>query len=126
LHLDGEVTLRRLGEALDAWTELLREVTTDVAGATGRDARFVVTEAQAVERSATRPKHFSDAALLKVRDLGRLTSPETPVVKVGNGTAPIALSSRLLANVEAVLAPEVKSIGTIEGKLEGLIIHGSV
>jgi hypothetical protein len=159
LHLDGEVTLRRLGEALDAWTELLREVASDVAGSTGRDAvRFIVTEAKAgsfdlaarpqpakrsvpvavmpriaktitaglrtLERHATRPKHFSDVALLRVRDLGRMTSPETPVVKIGNGAAPIPLSSRLIANVEAVLAPEVKSIGTIEGKLEGLIIHG--
>jgi hypothetical protein len=27
-------------------------------------------------------------------------------------------------HVEAVLAPEVESIGTVEGNLEGLIIHG--
>ncbi|HUK32382.1 MAG TPA: hypothetical protein VLV86_00640, partial [Vicinamibacterales bacterium] len=153
------MTLRRLQEALDAWTELLREVANDVAGASGRDAvRFVITEAKAgsidlaarpqparrtvpvavmpriaktitnglkaLERHATRPKHFTDAALLRVRDLGRMTSPETPVVKIGNGAAPIALTSRLVANVEAVLAPEVKSIGTIEGKLQGLITHG--
>lgn len=160
LHLDGQVTLRRLGEALGAWTDLLREVATDVAGATGRDAvRFIVTEATAgsfdlaarpqpakrdvpaavmpriaktitaglrmLERSATRPKHFNETALLKVRDLGRLTSPETPMIEVGgNGAKPIPLSARLIANVEAVLAPEVKSIGTVEGKLEGLIIHG--
>lgn len=160
LQLDGQVTLKRLGEALDAWTDLLREVASDVAGATGRDAvRFVVTEAhggsfslaarpqaaqkhipvavmpriaktittglRTLERSATRPKHFNDTALLKVRDLGKLTSPETPAVKIGNGTGPgIPLSSRLLANVEAVLAPELESIGTVEGRLEGLIIHG--
>jgi hypothetical protein len=159
LHLDGTVTLRGLGEALDAWTELLREVATDIAGTTGRDAiRFVVTEANAgsfdlsarpqsakrnvpaavmpriaktitsglrmLERSATRPKHFSDTALLKVRDLGKLTTPETPIIKIGNGANSIPLSSRLLANVEAVLAPELTSIGTVEGKLEGLIIHG--
>jgi len=159
LHLDGQVTLRRLGEALDAWTDLLREVASSVAGASGRDAvRFIVTEAkagsfdltarpqpvkrtvpaavmpriaktltsglQSLERRATRPKHFSDAALLKVRDLGKMTSPETPVVKIGNGAAPIPLSSRLIANVESVLAPELESIGTVEGRLQGLIIHG--
>jgi len=159
LHLDGQVTLRRLGDALDAWTDLLREVASDITGSTGRDAvRFIVTQAKAgsfdvavrpqpakrsvspalmpriaktitsglrtLERRPSRPKHFSDTALLKVLDLGKLTSPETPVVKVGNGAAPIPLSSRLIANVEAVLAPEVKSIGTVEGKLEGLIIHG--
>jgi hypothetical protein len=159
LHLDGQVTLRRLSEALDAWIDLLREVATNVAGTTGRDAvRFVITEAKAasldlaarpqpgkrdvsaammpriakslstglrtLERTATRPKHFSDTALLKVRDLGRLKGPETPGISVGNGAKPIELSARLLANVDAVLAPEVKSIGTVEGKLEGLIIHG--
>jgi hypothetical protein len=159
LRLDGQVTLRRLGEALDAWTDLLREVATDLAGATGRDAvRFIVTEAQAgsfdlvarpqaarvgvpptimpriaktlttglhtLERSATRPKHFNDTALLSLRDLGNLTSAETPIIKVGNGTAPVPLSARMLANVEAVLAPEFTSFGTVEGNLEGLIIHG--
>jgi hypothetical protein len=159
LHLDGQVTLRRLTEALDVWSDLVREVAADVVGATGRDTvRFVVTQAKAgsfdlavrpqpakrtvpvaampkiaktltaglrsLERRATRPKHFNDTALLKVRDLGKLVSPETPVVRIGNGTNSIPLSSRLIANVEAVLAPEVKSIGTVEGKLEGLIIHG--
>ena len=47
LELEGQVTLQRLGEALDAWTNLLQEVGRDVAGATGRDAvRFVITEAK--------------------------------------------------------------------------------
>lgn len=74
---------------------------------------------------ATRPKHFSDTALMKLRELARLTSPETPAVKVSNGTgSAITLSSRLVENVEAVLAPELESIGTVEGLLEGLITHG--
>ena len=30
----------------------------------------------------------------------------------------------MLAHVESVLSPEVRTIGTIEGELEGLIIHG--
>lgn len=160
LHLDGQVTLRRLGEALDTWSDLLREVAAAVAGTRGRDAvRFVVTEAKAgsfdlsarpqpakrdvsvavmpriaktiasglrsLEKRAVRPKHFTDAALLKVRDLGKLASAETPMIRIGNGTTPsIPLSSKLIAHVEAVLAPEVKSIGTVEGTLEGLIIHG--
>lgn len=160
LELEGQVTLQRLGEALDAWTDLLQEVGRDVAGASSRDAvRFVITEAKggsltlgvrpqpgrksvpvavmpriaktltsgirSLETRATRPKHFSDIALVKLRDLARLTSPETPSVKVGNGTgAGITLSSRLVAHVEAVLAPELESIGTVEGHLEGLITHG--
>src|SRR5262249_40589664 len=152
-------TLRRLGEALEAWTDFLREVASDVAGVRGRDAvHFVVTEAKAgsfdlsarpqpskrdvphallprisktitaglqtLERGAKRPKHFSDTALLRIQDLGKLRTPETPTVRVGNGTKTVSLSSRLIANVEAVLAPEIKSIGTVEGQLEGLITHG--
>ena len=160
LQLEGQVTLQRLGEALDAWTDFLREVGRDVAGATGRDAiRFLITEAKggsltldvrpqaakksvpavvmpriartvtagirSLERSAKRPKHFSDTALIKLRDLALLADPETPTVRIGNGTgAGISLSSRLVAHVEAVLGPLVESIGTVEGKLEGLIIHG--
>ena len=160
LQLEGQVTLQRLGEALDAWTDLLQEVSRDVAGSASRDAvRFVITEAKggsltlgvrpqaakkgipasvmpriaktvtsgirALQERPSRPKHFSDTALIKLRDLARLTSPETPSVKVSNGTGSgITLSSRLVENVEAVLAPELESIGTVEGRLEGLIIHG--
>ena len=160
-QLEGQVTLQRLGHAVDAWTDFLREVGRDVAGAVGRDAvRYVVTEAKGgsftlavrpqvakrtvpaavipriaktvtsgirtLERGARRPKHFSDIALLKLRDLALLASPETPKVKIGNGAGvSVALSSRLVAHVEAVLAPELTSIGTVEGKLEGLITHGN-
>ena len=67
----------------------------------------------------------ADTALIKLRDLARLTSPETPSVKVSNGEgAAIRLSTRLVENVEAVLAPEFTSIGTVEGLLQGLITHG--
>ena len=160
LQLEGQVTLKRLGEALDTWTDLLQEVGRDVAGATSRDAvRFVITDAKGgsfslgvrpqpgkksvpvsvmpriartltagirlLERRATRPKHFSDKALINLRDLARLTSPETPSVTVSNGKGTgIALSTRLVAHVESVLAPELESIGTVEGSLEGLITHG--
>lgn len=160
LKLEGQVTLRRLGEALEAWTDLLQEVGRNVAGSVSADAvRYVITEAKggsfalevrpqpakksvpsaampriskaitsgirSLEQRATRPKHFTDKALVKLRDLARLTSPETPAVRVSNGDSnAIALSSRLVANVEKVLAPELESIGTVEGRLEGLNIHG--
>ena len=153
LQIDGQVTLQRLGNAIDSWTNFLREVGRDVAGAAGRDAvRYVITDAKSgsftlgvrpqaakknvpaavipriaktvtagirtLERRARRPKHFSDVALLKLRDLALLADPETPKVKISNGTgAGLALSSRLVAHVEAVLSPELTSIGTVEGKL---------
>jgi len=90
-----------------------------------RISKTLTAGISALEHRAARPKHFSDTALIKLHDLARLTSPETPSVKVSNGVGSgITLSSRLVANVEAVLAPELESIGTVEGKLEGLITHG--
>ena len=160
LELEGQITLQRLGDAIDAWTDFLREVGRDVAGRGGRDAvRYVVTEAKggsltlgvrpqaakrnvpaavipriattvtagirSLDRSAKRPRYFSDTALVKLRDLALLTDPETPTVKISNGTGVrISLSQRLVAHVEEVLTPEFTSIGTVEGRLEGLIIHG--
>ena len=159
LKLEGQVTLPRLGQALDAWTEFLREVGQDVAGAPKDALRYVVTAARGgsfaievepqvarrtvsasviprivksvtagiriLERSAKRPRHFTDRALVRLRDLALLKGPEIPAVKVSNGKGDaVALSARLVQHVEAVLAPEFESIGTVEGQLEGLIIHG--
>jgi hypothetical protein len=90
-----------------------------------RIAKTITAGIHLLEHTAKRPKHFSDTALIKLRDLALLTGPETPTVKLGNGAgSAMPLSSRLVAHVEAVLAPEFESIGTVEGKLEGLIIHG--
>ena len=160
LMLEGQVTLQRLGQALDAWTDFLREVGRDVAGSSSKDAvRFVITEAKggsvtlgvrpqparrnvsaavmpriakvvtdgirSLEKTAKRPRHFSDIALEKLRELALVKGPEIPAVTIGNGTgAALPLSARVVEHVEAVLAPEVESIGTVEGNLEGLIIHG--
>jgi len=160
LKLDGEVTLTRLKDAVEAWTDFLREIGRRVAGVTSRDAiRYVVTDAKggslslgvrpqtasqkvparvvpriaktvtsgirSLEKRAERPKHFTDTALERLLDLARLTGPGIPAVRVTNGTGEgLKLSHRLIEHVEAVLKPEFESIGTIEGKLEGLIIHG--
>lgn len=160
LELKGQVTLTRLGEAVEAWTGFLQEVGKNVAGVAGRDAvRYVITEARGgsltldvspqparkhvrasampriaaavtsgirtLERTTRRPKHFTDNALRSLRDLARLAGPETPAVNVSNGTGTaVSLSARLITHVEAMLSPDIQTIGTVEGKLEGLIIHG--
>ena len=65
------------------------------------------------------------------------TPPERPPGNPGEGryagmaeerTAqrrPVPRTSTLPAHVESVLSPEVRTIGTIEGELEGVIIHGT-
>jgi hypothetical protein len=160
LTLEGQVTLQRLGQALDAWTDFLREVGRQVTGSPAKDAvRYVITEAKggsvtlgvrpqpaqrnvpaslmpriakvvtsgirSLERSPKRPRYFSDTALERLRDLARITGADIPAVKIANGTGgELRLSSRVIKHVEEALAPEVESIGTVEGNLEGLIIHG--
>ena len=91
-----------------------------------RIAPTVISGIRELQRQAKRPRHFSDDALDKLRDLARLTGPETPALTVNGGgrDRPVALSSEVLAHVEAVLTPAFRTIGTIEGELEGLIIHG--
>lgn len=92
-----------------------------------RIAPTVISGIRELQRQAKRPRHFSDDALDKLRDLARLTGPETPTLTVNGGgrdDRPVALSSEVLAHVEAVLTPAFRTIGTIEGELEGLIIHG--
>ena len=91
-----------------------------------RIARTVTSGIERLNHTAKRPNHFSDDALVKLRDLARLVGPETPALKVSTGRRPpVALSSTMLAHLESVLSPEVRTIGTIEGELEGLIIHGT-
>ena len=91
-----------------------------------RIAGTVTSGIRTLNREAKRPAHFSDNALARLRDLVRLVGPETLSLKVSNGRGhPVDLSSAVLANVDAVLAAEVHTIGTIEGELEGLIIHGA-
>lgn len=160
LKLEGQVTLQRLGQALDAWTDFLREVGREVTGVEAREpVRYVVAKAKggsltlgvtpqptsrkvavsaltriartvtsglkSLERSAKRPKHFSDLALERLKDLASVKGAEIPAVLIGNGVgSPLALSTKLIEHVEAVLAPEIESIGTVEGQLQGLIIHG--
>ena len=89
-------------------------------------ARAVLSGLQELEREPKRPPHFSDGALDKLQDLARLAGPDTPSLMVSDGghRRRVALSSEVLEHVEAVLTPAFQSIGTIEGELEGLIIHG--
>jgi hypothetical protein len=45
-----------------------------------RIAKTVTAGIRSLEQTARRPKHFSDMALMKLRDLARLTDPETAAV----------------------------------------------
>ena len=90
-----------------------------------RIAPAVTSGIRLLEQSAERPENFTDVALQRLRELALLADPETPEVRVGNGAGSgVPLSKRLVQHVEKVLTPEFVSIGTVEGRLEGLINLG--
>jgi hypothetical protein len=97
----------------------------DVAPSKLHEVAAVVAEGLAtLEDSASRPQYFSDRALEHASNLAKLASAELPIT-VRNGKASASLSVQLVAHVEKVLGPDEEAIGTIEGALEALNIHGT-
>jgi hypothetical protein len=78
-----------------------------------------------VQARAVRPAHFTDRALEKAKALVESASVGGAVVKIGTAKAPVRVTSKLIANVDTILGATISSIGTIEGPLETLNVHGS-
>ena len=76
-----------------------------------------------LETSAVRPDYFTDRALDLAYKISSAVSDELPVA-VRNGHAPVKITPQLAVNVEKVLGVPRESIGTIEGRLEALNVHG--
>lgn len=96
----------------------------DVSPSRLREVAAVVAEGLAtIEDAAVRPSYFTDRALEQARELAKLAAPEMPIA-VRNGRARTSLTARLVANVEEVLGEDEQTIGTVEGKLEALNVHG--
>jgi hypothetical protein len=157
-----EVSLAQLKHVIGAWSDLLREVASELSGVAADAFKFVITDAKAGsfavqvepsaarkgaarralpriskavtrgisdlqrQRSPRRPKYFSDAALERVKELAEESAVgHKPTVVIANGTGePITLTARVADNVDELIGPKFDSIGTVEGLLEGLIIHG--
>ncbi len=75
-------------------------------------------------REAVRPDYFSDKALQQLKALANLASDDLPL-SVLNGHGRIPLTAQLVANADKVLGAPRASIGTVEGRLDALNIHGS-
>ncbi len=75
-----------------------------------------------LDARAERPAYFTDKALEQAKALANLTA-SVPIA-VRNGGAPARLTKRLAANVDDVLGAPLESYGTVEGRLEGLNLHG--
>jgi len=77
-----------------------------------------------LEAAPSRPAHFSDKALGLAKELANYATDDFQIV-VRNGTVGGKLSKQLSVNAEKVLGSPLESLGTIEGKLEALSLHGS-
>jgi len=77
----------------------------------------------AIEKGPEQPAHFTDRALEYTRKLAALASDDFPV-RVRNGHHQARLTSRSVRNVDDLTVGAQPRIGTIEGRLEELNIHG--
>lgn len=78
-----------------------------------------------IQKSATRPAHFSDRALTRARQLTQALDEEgVNRVRVRSNGRQVEVTQRLAANVDDLLGGKVQSIGSVEGRLETVALHG--
>lgn len=85
--------------------------------------RAVATGLVTVEERAERPPYFNDRALIQARTLANLSTDDTPI-RIRNGTASVRLTKQAVAHVDQVTGEAPPRIGTVEGRLEFVDIHG--
>lgn len=81
-----------------------------------------------IEQRAERPPFFSDKALERAKDVAAPVGDDIRAVRIrrkraGAPLERVTVTKRLAANVEEIIGAQVESFGTVEGKLEGLIVH---
>ena len=85
---------------------------------------------EVVEGAAQRPPHFSDQALRHAKSLVNAPKrhPNGLSIFGGSGTAPrrVAISKSLVAHVDELLGAASVAIGSLEGRLEALTVHGTI
>ena len=155
LDLDGpKITADRFVRAVTAFVELINEVAKDVTGS-DRPIRWIISvrpgsvhlSAAAepmtptemvpqitsaisrgialIEQRAQRPRHFSDVALQRARELASIADG----VEIQRARICVASKARLISektvdHVDKLLAPTVRDFGTIEGWLQTLSERG--
>jgi hypothetical protein len=77
----------------------------------------------AIDQSPRRPDYFSNTALEQAKSLANLAKEDLPIA-VRNETVNAQLTKRLMTHVDEVLGPPRESLGTVEGRLEAINIHG--
>lgn len=78
-----------------------------------------------IESEARRPRYFTDSALEMARELtGALRDEGIIAVTIRTNGVAVSLTTRLAANVDELISGKLKSIGSVEGRLETISLHG--
>ena len=90
-----------------------------------RDLDDVVTRGlEALDHRGPRPEFFSNRALGQLKSLANLSREDLPI-SIGRATRFSRLSKETMANVDHLLGRPRDSLGSVEGTLESINIHGS-
>jgi hypothetical protein len=87
-------------------------------------ARVAVGSIRSLERGPQRPVGLNDRAIERARDLANLVRHADSHLQMSTADIATDITLHLVANADEVLATHVVSFGTIEGRLEGLNLHG--
>jgi hypothetical protein len=88
----------------------------------------VITEGIAlIEERPERPRYFNDTALDRAKDLASRIGDEVRAVRFrrrnGALSKSVTVTQRLAANVDEIIGPRLERFGTVEGRLEGVLVH---
>jgi len=77
-----------------------------------------------LERRASRPRHFSNAALRHADALAKLRDRGLTKIHVRTAETETALTPRTVANVAEIVSRTIDAVGSVEGRLEAMNVHG--
>ncbi len=99
-----------------------RKVTPDIVGLISRS---VVDGMNHLNGYTDRPEFFRDSALFKAQKLAKESAPEQDRrIYVSNGhDLQVPVGQNIVKAVDLLFGPTVESLGSIEGRLEGLFTH---
>jgi hypothetical protein len=85
---------------------------------------------QKIEKSPIRPLHFTDGALERARALSRVVmAGNIDQIRIQGSTngkriPQVTVTQRIAANIDELIGPRYSAIGSVEGTLEVVSIHG--
>jgi hypothetical protein len=89
-----------------------------------RAVRAVTDGMTKLQRRAVRPPFFSDAALREAKTLADLRPKSVESIRFRRGQKQVEVTGQLSVNVDELIGPKYEGLGTIEGTLEAITIHG--